>query len=101
MKIITLQTMLMIPPHTLLVAQQQKLHLSCLTKKLFSWFANNQMKANDDKCHLILNSSAEDAAIQAEESTITCPKAKKLLGIHIDYKLKFDTHVENSMHFQE
>ena len=28
-------------------------NLSCITKKLFSWFANNQMKANDDKCHLI------------------------------------------------
>ena len=28
---------------------------SCLTKKLFSWFTNNQMIANDDKCHLSLS----------------------------------------------
>ena len=69
--------------------------LSFLTKKLFSWFANNQMKANDDKCHLILSSSEEDAAIQIEESRIKCSKVKKLLGIHIDYKLKFDTYVDN------
>ena len=52
------------------------------------------MKANDDKCHLILSSSEEDAAIQIEESRIKCSKVKKLLGIHIDYKLKFDTRVD-------
>ena len=42
------------------------------------------MKANDDKCHLILSSSEEDAAIQIEESRIKCSKVKKLLGIHVD-----------------
>ena len=26
--------------------------LSGITKKLFTWFANNQMKANDDKCQM-------------------------------------------------
>ena len=36
------------------------------------------MKANDDKCHLILSSSEEDAAIQIEESSIMCSKVKKL-----------------------
>ena len=69
-------------------------NLSCLTKKLFSWFANNQMKANDDKCHLILSSPEDDIAFQIENSTTKCSKVKKLLGVHIDYKLKFDTHVE-------
>ena len=28
-----------------------------LLKKLLSWFANNQMKENDDKCHLLLSSA--------------------------------------------
>ena len=40
--------MLIIPPHTMLVAQQQtvwKIYL-VLTKKLFSWFVNNQMITN-------------------------------------------------------
>ena len=60
---------------------------------MFSWFKNNQMTANDDKCHLLLNSSEEDPAIQREESKIKCSKKKKLLGIHIDYKLKFDIHL--------
>ena len=68
-------------------------NLSCLTV-LFSWFANNQMKANDDKCHLVLSSPEDDIAFQIENSTIKCSEVKKILGVHIDYKLKFDTHVE-------
>ena len=71
-------------------------NLSFLTKKLFSWFANNQMIANDDKCHLILSFHEEDVAIQIEESGIKCSKVKKLLGIHIHYKIKFDTHVDTA-----
>ena len=42
--------------------------LENLTKKLFSWFANNQMKGNNDKCHLILSSPEEDAAIQIKST---------------------------------
>ena len=29
-----------------------------------------------------------------ENSTIKCSKVKKLLGVHVDHKLKFDIHVE-------
>ena len=65
-----------------------------ITKKLFTWFANNQIKANDDKCHLLLSSPNDSAVIQIENSTIKCSKVKKLLGVHTDYKLKFDSHVE-------
>ena len=88
----------MIPSHTLLIAQQQKEvleNLSCLTKKLFSWFTNNQMIASNDKCHLMLSSPEENAAIQIEESRIKRSKVKKLLGIHIDYKVKFKTGVDS------
>ena len=60
-------------------------NLSCLTKKLFSWFANNQMIATDDKCPPILSSPDEDAAIQIKDSKIKCSKVKKLLAIHIEY----------------
>ena len=85
-------------------------NLSCLNRKLFSWFANNQMIPKDDKCHLVLSSPEEDAAIEIEEPRLSSPeedaaiqikeskikrsKVKKLLGIHIDYKFKFDTHVD-------
>ena len=27
------------------------------SKKLFKWFADNQMKANEDKCHLIVSTN--------------------------------------------
>ena len=46
------------------------------------------MKANDDKC------PDGSAVIQIENATPKCSKVKKLLGVHIDYKLKFDIHVE-------
>ena len=54
-------------------------NLSGFTKKLFTWFANNQMKANDDKCHLLLSSPDDSSIIQIENSTIKCSKVKKLL----------------------
>lgn len=41
------------------------------------WFANNEMKANDDKCHLLLSSSDDSTVIQKENSTIKYPKVKK------------------------
>ena len=69
-------------------------NLSGITKKLFTWFANNQMNANVDKCHLLLISPDDSSIIQIENSTIKCSMVKKLLGIQIDYKLKFDVHME-------
>ena len=47
------------------------------------------MISNDDNCHLILSFPEENAAIQIEGSTKNCSKVEKLLGIQIDYKLKF------------
>ena len=52
----------------LLVAQQQKswkiyLVLPKNLSRLVSWFANNQMKANDDKCQLFWSSFEEGTAI--------------------------------------
>ena len=64
-------------------------NLSGITKKLFTWFANNQMKANDDKCHLLLSSPDDSSLIQIENSTIKCSKVKKLLGVHINLNLIF------------
>ena len=53
-------------------------NLSSITKKLFACFANNQMKANDDRCHLLLSSPDDSAVIQIENSTMKCSKVKKL-----------------------
>ena len=69
-------------------------NLTIITQKLFTWFANNQMKVNHDKCHLLL-STQEEANIQIANTTIKCSKLKKLLGIFLDDKLRCDKHVEN------
>ena len=47
------------------------------------------MKANRDKCHLLL-SSAEDADIQIANVAIKSSTYKKLLGVTTDNKLKLD-----------
>ena len=68
--------------------------LTKITQELFTWFANNQMKTNHDKYHVLL-SSHEDANIQIANITIKSSTSKKLLEVTIDNKLKFDKHVEN------
>ena len=52
------------------------------------------MKANHDKCHLLL-SKQEEANIQIANTTITCSQSEKILGIILDNPLKIDKHVEN------
>ena len=69
-------------------------NLTSLAQKLFTWFANNKMKANHDKHHLLL-STQESFNIQIANFTIKSSKAKKLLGINLDKNLKFDIHVES------
>ena len=60
--------------------------------ELFNWFADNQMKGNTDKCHLI--TSTKDAPnIQVGQSFIETSNCEKLLGINIDCKLTFDAHI--------
>ena len=41
-----------------------------------------------------MSSPDDSSIIQIENSTIKCSKVKKLLGIQIDYKLKWDVYVE-------
>ena len=62
-------------------------------EKLFQWFSHNQMKGNTDKCHLIV-STDEPIEIRVGESLIKSSTCEKLLGIKIDNKLNFDTHVK-------
>ena len=71
-----------------------KENLNIITQKLFTWFANNQIKVNHDKCHLLLT-TYEEANIRIANTTIKCSKSKKLLGIILDNKLKFHKNCEN------
>ena len=49
---------------------------------------------NSDKCHLILSSNDENKKIELNGDVINNTQVQKLFGVHIDYKLKFDTHIE-------
>ena len=54
--------------------------------KLFEWFVNNQMKANKDKCHLLLSGS-KNITINVEHKILGKCVCEKLLGVNVDYKL--------------
>ena len=62
--------------------------------KLFECFSNNHMKMNFDKCHLILSSNDENKKIELNGEVINNTQVQKPSGVHIDYKLKFDTHID-------
>ena len=63
-------------------------------KLLFEWFSNNFLKANADKCHLIL-STDESFSINIDNEVIKNSSNKKLLGINLNNRIGFDTHVAN------
>ena len=49
---------------------------------------------NSDKCHLILSSTDENRKIELKVEVTNNTQVQKLLGVHIDYKLKFHAHIE-------
>ena len=61
---------------------------------MFSWFSNNGMKANPDKCHLLLSEKEKHKA-NIGDYVIENSKQQKLLGVLLDNDLKFDKHVDN------
>lgn len=52
------------------------------------------MKANPDKCHILLRIQKE-ANFQIVNATTKYSRSKKLLGITLNNELKFDKHIEN------
>ena len=61
------------------------------SKKPFKWFAVNQLKTNQDKCHLIVSTN-DFTDIQIGDFSI---KKKKLLNVNIHSKLNFDCHINH------
>ena len=62
------------------------------SKSLFTWFDNNLMKSNADKCHLLVISN-EKVTIKTGRHEIANTKREKLLGVHLDSRLSFDYHI--------
>ena len=62
------------------------------TSILLQWFHLNEMKSNNDKCHLLILKREGDT-IKIGNDVITGSSSVKLLGINIDNNLTFNEHV--------
>ena len=62
------------------------------TNSLLNWFRENHMKANADKCHLLV-SSDERCTAKIEDFSIKNSTEEKLLGVKFDSNLSFEGHV--------
>ena len=62
------------------------------TNTLLDWFRNNEMKPNEDKCHLLVINQ-ENISVNVGKENISCSSSVDLLGIKIDDKLNFNEHV--------
>ena len=60
--------------------------------QLFDWFSDNFLKANPNKCHLLINTD-ENIALKIKNETVTNSSNQKLLGILFNNKFDFDEHV--------
>ena len=58
----------------------------------FQWFTSNQMKANEEKCHLLLSKNSS-VSIKIKDTKVKNSACEKLLGIQIDNKLNFESHL--------
>ena len=64
------------------------------TDNAIQWFQNNQMKMNPDKCNLLIAGHKwEHAWATVGDTKIWENDRVKLLGVTIDNKLRFDTHL--------
>ena len=62
--------------------------------KIFEWFANNQMKADHDKCHLLMGTPTP-ISIKVKDCIIRNSDNEKLLGVTVDANVNFNCHLEN------
>ena len=66
------------------------------THILSEWFQNNCMKLNGDKCHLmIFGEISNDLSIKIGNTTIIESMEERILGVILDIKLSFKTHVQS------
>ena len=61
--------------------------------KLFKWFSDNIMKANKNKCHLVVSSN-KHVSMKLDNTEIEYNNCERLLGVKIDSKLNFKEHLD-------
>ena len=59
---------------------------------VLNWFRANEMKSNDDKCHLFV-ANKENMSLDLGNDTIDSSETVKLLGVLIDKQHNFKEHV--------
>ena len=64
------------------------------TTEVLKWFKINEMKPNDDKCHLIV-ANKNNVNITLGSEIIESEESITLLGINVDNNLDFNNHVSN------
>ena len=64
------------------------------SKTLFQSFSDNQMKSNPDKCNFIC-STRKKVSLIVENKEINNSSHERLLGVTIDSKLSFNTHIDH------
>ena len=62
------------------------------TDSLFTWFKENHLKPNGDKCHLLVTTE-KSISMNIDGSNIENKKEQKLLGIKFDSSLSFKGHI--------
>ena len=62
---------------------------------LLQWFKHNRMKANPDKCHLLINNTKESFQIKIGNETVSNSKYEKLLVAKVDHGLNVNEHVSS------
>ena len=65
---------------------------------LIDWFTSNQMKVNPDKFQTIAigkNTQSKKDSFNLNGNIIKTEDEVKLLGVTIDYELKFNSHITN------
>ena len=62
---------------------------------IIQWFADNFMKLNTDKCHLLIlvRNSNQQITVNVGDSVIENTEEETLLGVVIDKRLNFETHI--------
>ena len=72
-----------------------KLEEDCL--KSMEWFKNNNMRANAEKFQLMLvsrNGTLNNLSLQVENDIILSTQSINILGIEVDSKLNFTSHID-------
>ena len=60
---------------------------------LIQWYKSNYLKPNPDKWHLLLSDVDNDLNIKISDELISNSSYEKILGVHFDNKLNFNTHI--------